>query len=175
MGAAPQGMKSLSKYFEAVRESVSTGQEAAGTAVGVIVDTLANGPAALVRQDAPDSVIGCDLHINGTLSCSGDIGIDGTLVGEIRANGHVTVGKNGVVLGNIHAQEITVHGRVEGSLNARNVRLCRSCHVKGEVVHARVDIEDGAFFEGVAALPATRPSHNKDTQRPAVFCSSRMA
>jgi len=148
MNATAQGTKGLSKYLGTVRQSVETGQEAASAAVGVIIETIANGPAALVRPEAGDSVIGSELHVTGTLMCSGDITIDGTLAGDIRAKRHVTVGEEGVVLGNIYAEEVTVHGRVEGSLNARKVRLCRSCHMKGEVVHARIEIESGAFFEG---------------------------
>jgi len=46
------------------------------------------------------------------------------------------------------AYEVVVRGRVEGSINARKVHLCRSCHVKGEVVHARLEVENGAYFEG---------------------------
>ena len=151
MSVAPQGLKGLSKYFGTVRHSVESGQEAATAAVGavgVIIDTLAAGPAALATQERGHSVIESELHVTGTLMCSCDMTVDGTLIGDIRAKGHVTIGESGVVLGNIYAEEVTVHGRAEGTLNARKVLLCRSCHVKGEVVHARLEVEDGAFFEG---------------------------
>jgi len=148
MSVAPQGLKGLSKYFGTVRHSVESGQEAASAAVGVIIDTLANGSAALVGEEEGLSVIGSELHVTGTLMCWADITVDGTLVGDIRAKGHVTIGQSGVVLGNIYAEEVTVYGRAEGTLNAREVRLCRSCHVKGEVLHARLEVEHGAFFEG---------------------------
>jgi len=146
MSAAPPAAKGLGKYFGTVREE--TAQSAATSAVGAIIETIANGPAALIRQDAGASVIGSELHIRGTLMCTGKMKIDGTLVGDIRGKGNITIGESGVVLGNIYAEEVTVHGRVEGTLNARKVRLCRPCRVKGEVVHARLEVEDGAFLEG---------------------------
>ena len=144
MTAAPQGLKGLGKYFGAVGEGPETDHEAAA---GGIVDKIANAPA-LLRKNAGDSVIGSELHVRGTLMCTGDMTINGTINGDIRGKGHVTIGESGVVLGNIYAEEISVHGIVEGTLNARKVRLCRSCHVKGDVVHARLEVEDGAFFEG---------------------------
>jgi cytoskeletal protein CcmA (bactofilin family) len=148
MGVGPQGIKGLGKYFSPVRESVESGQEAASTAVGVIIDTIANGPAALIGGDTASSVIGSELHVKGTLMCTGNMTIEGTVAGDIRGKAHVTIGESGVVAGNIYAEEVIVRGEVEGSIIARKVRLCRSCHVKGEVVHARLEVENGAFFEG---------------------------
>jgi len=147
MSTDPQGMKGLSKYFGTVRQSVEAGQEVAAVAVEAIIETIANGPVALVRQ-ARESVISHEMHLSGTLLCAGNLTIDGTLVGDVRARGHVRVGGHGVVLGNIHAEEITVQGRTEGRLTARNVLLCRSSWVKGEVRHAQIEIENGAHFEG---------------------------
>ena len=147
MSTDPQGTKSLSKYFGTVRQSVEAGQEAATAAVEAIIETIANGPAVLARH-AGESIISHEMHVSGSLLCSGNLTIDGTLIGDIRARGHVRVGGQGVVLGNIHAEEITVQGRTEGRLTARNVRLCRSSYVKGEVLHADIEIENGAHFEG---------------------------
>ena len=44
--------------------------------------------------------------------------------------------------------EATLRGHLEGSIRADKVVLCASCNVKGDVVHARIVIEDGARFEG---------------------------
>src|SRR5215831_10296957 len=148
MSAAPQGLRLWSKYFGLVRQNDDNDLETTPTTVGVIIDTLANGTASLMGHGAGGSIIGPDMHVGGTLMCFGDVTINGALVGDIRAKGHVTIGESGVVLGNIYAEEVTVRGRMEGALNAERVRLCRSCHVKGEVVHGRLEVEHGAFFEG---------------------------
>ena len=148
MGVGPEGLKGLGKYFAPARQSGDTPPETPSSTVGVIIDTIANGPAALLRGDTASSVIGSELHIMGTLMCTGDMRVEGTVSGDIRGRAHVTVGDHGVVVGNIYAEEVIVRGRVEGSLIARKVHLCRSCHVKGEVVHARLEVESGAFFEG---------------------------
>ena len=148
MSAAPQGLKGWNKYFRTGGQSGNPNDESTPTAVGVIIDTVTNSTAALMRHSGGDSIIGPELHVSGTLMCFADVTIQGTLIGDIRAKAHVTIGESGVVLGNIYAEEVTVRGRMEGTLNAQKVRLCRSCHVKGEVVHGRLEVEHGAFFEG---------------------------
>src|SRR5436189_5823152 len=72
MDVGPQETKGLSKILGTVRQGVETGQDAASTAVSVIIDTIANGPAALIRGDTASSVIGSELHVTGTLMCTGD-------------------------------------------------------------------------------------------------------
>ena len=49
---------------------------------------------------------------------------------------------------NLHATEATLRGHLEGSIiRADKVVLCASCNVKGDVVPARLVIEEGAHFE----------------------------
>jgi len=148
MSTAPQGLRSWNKYFRTGGRSRDASEESTPKTVGVIIDTVTSSTAALRRNGKGASIIGAELHVSGTLMCFADVTIQGTLVGDIHAKAHVTIGQRGVVLGNIYAEEVTVRGRMEGTLNAQRVRLCRSCHVKGEVVHGRLEVEHGAFFEG---------------------------
>ena len=46
------------------------------------------------------------------------------------------------------AEEVTVRGRVQGSIRARKVLLCSTCHVEGNILHEAFAVETGAFFEG---------------------------
>jgi cytoskeletal protein CcmA (bactofilin family) len=61
----------------------------------------------------------------------------------------VTVGRNGVVAANINAREIVVLGKVRGNLTASDrVDIRSDGSLTGDVVAARISIEDGAFFKG---------------------------
>jgi cytoskeletal protein CcmA (bactofilin family) len=61
----------------------------------------------------------------------------------------VTVGRNGVVSANINAREIVVLGKVRGNLTASDrVDIRSDGSLTGDVVAARISIEDGAFFKG---------------------------
>jgi cytoskeletal protein CcmA (bactofilin family) len=61
----------------------------------------------------------------------------------------VTVGRNGVVSANINAREIVVLGKVRGNLTASDrVDIRSDGSLTGDVIAARISIEDGAFFKG---------------------------
>ncbi|HEY4816440.1 MAG TPA: polymer-forming cytoskeletal protein, partial [Candidatus Acidoferrum sp.] len=61
----------------------------------------------------------------------------------------VTIGRNGVVAANISAREIVVLGKVRGNLTASDrVDIRSDGSLTGDVVAARISIEDGAFFKG---------------------------
>jgi cytoskeletal protein CcmA (bactofilin family) len=76
--------------------------------------------------------------------------IDGRVEGSINLSGNrVTVGRNGVVAANINAREIVVLGKVRGNLTASDrVDIRSDGSLTGDVVAARISIEDGAFFKG---------------------------
>ena len=61
----------------------------------------------------------------------------------------MTVGRNGVVAANINAREIVVLGKVRGNLTASDrVDIRSDGSLTGDVMAARISIEDGAFFKG---------------------------
>jgi cytoskeletal protein CcmA (bactofilin family) len=70
--------------------------------------------------------------------------------GSINLSGNrVTVGRNGVVAANINAREIVVLGKVRGNLTASDrVDIRSDGSLTGDVVAARISIEDGAYFKG---------------------------
>ena len=66
----------------------------------------------------------------------------------LKQKGDVTISAQGKMEGNLHAKEAILRGHLEGSIRADKVVLCASCNVKGDIVHGRIVIEDGAQFEG---------------------------
>jgi cytoskeletal protein CcmA (bactofilin family) len=99
-----------------------------------------------VRSSAP-SIISADLVVNGTLTSTGDIQIDGRVEGDVRSTGLV-VGDKAFIQGEVLAEDLTVRGRIQGSIRARKVLLCSTCHVEGNILHEAFSVEAGAFFEG---------------------------
>jgi cytoskeletal protein CcmA (bactofilin family) len=98
------------------------------------------------RSSAP-SIISADLVVNGTLTSTGDIQIDGRVEGDVRSTGLV-VGDKAFIQGEVLAEDLTVRGRIQGSIRARKVLLCATCHVEGNILHEAFSVEAGAFFEG---------------------------
>jgi cytoskeletal protein CcmA (bactofilin family) len=96
------------------------------------------------------ATIGKSLVIKGEVTGSESLYIDGRVEGSINLSGNrVTVGRNGVVAANISAREIVVLGKVRGNLTASDrVDIRSDGSLTGDVVAARISIEDGAFFKG---------------------------
>ena len=98
------------------------------------------------RSSAP-SIISADLVVNGTLMSTGDIQIDGRVEGDVHSSGLV-IGDKALIHGEVLADDVTVRGKVQGSIRARKVLLCATSHVEGNILHEAFSVEAGAFFEG---------------------------
>src|SRR5579885_3175850 len=107
-------------------------------------------PRAVAASTADQATIGKSLVIKGEVTGSESLYIDGRVEGSINLAGNrVTVGRNGVVAANINAREIVVLGKVRGNLTASDrVDIRNDGSLTGDVVAARISIEDGAFFKG---------------------------
>jgi cytoskeletal protein CcmA (bactofilin family) len=99
------------------------------------------------KGKATPSVLSSDLTVVGNLRTTGDIQIEGTVEGDIRAH-LLTVGESATIRGEIVADDIVVNGRVIGRVRGLKVRLTSTARVEGDIIHKTIAIESGAHFEG---------------------------
>lgn len=112
------------------------------------LETKAAAPAPVAPKARPvPSVLSSDLTILGNVRSSGDIQVEGSIEGDIRA-ATLIVGETATVKGEVVADEVVVHGRVVGRLRGLKVRLSSSARCEGDIVHKTIAIESGAHFEG---------------------------
>ena len=107
-------------------------------------------PRPITTTTADQATIGKSLVIKGEVTGSESLYIDGRVEGSINLSvTRVTTGRNGVVAANINAREIVVRGKVRGNLTASDrVDIRSDGSLTGDVIAARISIEDGAFFKG---------------------------
>ena len=98
------------------------------------------------KPSAP-SILSSDLHVIGNLNSDGEIQIDGVVDGDIFTN-TLMVGEAAVINGEIHADNLIVHGTINGQIKANSVSLMKTAHVVGDILHEDLAIEKGAFLEG---------------------------
>ncbi len=103
-------------------------------------------PSAPKGKVSP-SVLSSDLTVVGNLKTTGDIQVEGTVEGDIRAH-LLTVGESATIRGEIVADDIVVNGRVIGRVRGLKVRLTSTAKVEGDIIHKTIAIESGAHFEG---------------------------
>ncbi len=133
-----------SRPVEPERPSTSTATTAP------LVSEPGTMPRPVVTTTSDQATIGKSLVIKGEVTGSESLYIDGRVEGSINLSGNrVTIGRNGVVSANINAREIGVLGKVRGNLTASDrVDIRSDGSLTGDVVAARISIEDGAFFKG---------------------------
>jgi len=142
-----------------------------------IASTPSEAPAAtrpVATSTADQATIGKSLVIKGEVTGSESLYIDGRVEGSINLAGNrVTVGRNGVVSANINAREIVVLGKVRGNLTASDrVDIRSDGSLTGDVVAARISIEDGAFFKGGIDIRKAGQKANGEEAKPSASSSA---
>jgi cytoskeletal protein CcmA (bactofilin family) len=119
---------------------------------------------SISNQQAPSAVIGSKITFKGELSGDEDLLIQGRVEGTVSLKGNkLTVGKLGKVKANLSAKNIIVDGSVEGDIIAdEHIAINASSIVKGNLIAARVTLEDGAKFRGSIDMDIDSPSLGKN-------------
>lgn len=104
-------------------------------------------PQKSPAQGGAPSIISSDVQIQGNMSASGEVQLDGSVEGDVHCTS-LTLGDNGRVKGSIHAETVIVRGTVAGQINARSIRLEKTSRVKGDLYHETISVEAGAIIEG---------------------------
>lgn len=103
--------------------------------------------AAAPKAKPPASVLASDMTVVGNLRTTGDIVVEGTVEGDIRAH-LLTIGESATIRGEVIADDIVINGRVIGRVRGLKVRLTSTARVEGDIIHKTIAIESGAHFEG---------------------------
>ena len=103
-------------------------------------------PATAPMTRGDKSLIGEQISIEGTIRGKGDLVIEGTVKGSIEVVGHhLTIGAKGQVESEIHADNVTISGKLKGNVNAKGtVEITRNADFEGEIKASSLSVQDGA-------------------------------
>lgn len=106
------------------------------------------------RRPAVASLIAEGVIIRGDIASQGDLHLDGMVEGDVAVT-QLTIGERGGVTGAVRAETVEIRGHVSGTITAKQVRLCASARVDGDISHAEISIEAGAHFAGRSLVIAS--------------------
>ncbi len=120
------------------------------------------------------TIISNGVKIEGKVTSTGSIRVDGTLQGDLNAKGNVSVGEQGKIMGEIIANIVTIGGNVVGTVNAKDKLVLETkCVLKGDIITKVLVIEAGAKFDGKSNMGDVRevsspniPHKLKDENKP---------
>ena len=84
--------------------------------------------------------------------------IEGTVRGKINMRGDLRVGTKARVEATVHAQNVTVEGKLTGDISADDrVELVASATVDGNIKAPKIVVAEGAKFRGSVDMGSARP------------------
>ena len=116
--------------------------------------------SSLKRTNHTPSIISEDVRLTGSLTCQGEVQLDGRVDGDLHVK-HLVIGHTGVIEGVIEADSVTVKGKIFGTLIANQVVIESTAEVHGDVFHDTLSIEAGAIIEG-----SLKHRHEEDNVAP---------
>jgi cytoskeletal protein CcmA (bactofilin family) len=96
------------------------------------------------------ALIGAGIHVNGDISGTENLMIEGKVEGKIELSGNqVHIGQTGKVAADIIAKNVKIDGALQGDVEGKErVVISKSGRVRGNITAPRVILEDGAVFKG---------------------------
>jgi cytoskeletal protein CcmA (bactofilin family) len=107
------------------------------------------------------TTIGENISIEGQIKGEEHLVIEGTLKGNVEMEKHnFMVGANGRVDGEIRAQNVSISGQLQGTINALGkVEITKEADFYGDIKAKSLSVEDGAYFKG--SIELDREPHRK--------------
>lgn len=98
--------------------------------------------------------------VEGTLTSSRDIRIEGELRGTLRCEGSIQIAEGARVDATVEAGGITVAGTLRGSIDCRGkLHILKTGFVSGTITTRTLVIEEGGRCEGDLSMPTGEPAH----------------
>jgi len=133
-------------------------------------------PAASQERYTSDknTTIGAGITIEGNIRGEENLVIEGAMKGNIEMGKHnFSIGPNGRIDGEIHAQDVTINGQFKGTVKALGkVAVTKEADFNGEIKAKSFSVEDGAYFKGVVELdrePHKKPAVTETPRAPSSF------
>lgn len=103
-------------------------------------------------------MIGEGIDINGRLTGSEDVAVEGRVEGTVALESTLRVAPEGTVVAEVEAESVVLEGTLDGDIVAdETVRLVEGCNVTGNIRAPRINIEEGARFKGNIDMDVDMP------------------
>ena len=113
------------------------------------------------------NVLSSDVEIKGSLKFSGELTFEGKLEGDIQSEGILNLGDSAVVNGNINVQSVTVRGKINGNITAKEkIEIKAKSEMFGDIRSAKLTIEEGVTFVGKTEVNPNKVAPTASSARP---------
>jgi len=107
------------------------------------------------KKKLEEKVLDVDASMQGSLVFKDPVNlrINGKFEGTLQTKGNLTIGQSAIVLADILGDNIIIGGRVKGRVTAKErLTLLPTAILEGEIYPAKLNIAEGAIFEGDCSM-----------------------
>lgn len=102
--------------------------------------------------------------IEGTVTGSDPVFIQGTVKGKIHLQSDLRIGTQARVEATVHARNVTIEGKLNGDVSADDrVELIASATVDGNIRAPKIVVAEGARFRGSVDMGSAKPQGQPET------------
>ncbi len=104
-------------------------------------------------NNGSNNIIGEGSVLKGNLNSSGNIRLEGKVIGDISSSSKVACGETSVVDGNVVAENAEIAGKVTGKVSVSELLILKStASIDGDITTSNLIIESGASFNGSCSM-----------------------
>ena len=101
------------------------------------------------EPQVPNTVIGVNSTLRGTIMVAGTLRIDGEFEGDILNCERIEVGEHGIMRADVEVKEAVIMGRVHGNIRAvGSIEMKTGARIEGDVAAFSIAMEPGVHFTG---------------------------
>ena len=115
-------------------------------------------------QKFSSSTLSNSFSLKGSISCKGELQIDGRINGNINGE-KVILGPESSMDGTLTADEVVISGKFKGKIKGKSIRLDSGSSVNAEIIYEILAIEDGSSVNGVVKKSVNSESVKKQASK----------
>ena len=105
------------------------------------------------NSNGSNNIIGEGTSLKGNLKTSGNVRLEGDVIGDISSSSKVACGETSFVDGNVTAENAELAGKVSGKVTVKELLILKStAKIHGDISTNNLIIESGANFNGACKM-----------------------
>lgn len=105
------------------------------------------------KRKVAETLVGPSVRVEGTLVGTGDVVVEGHVIGTLKTDKSVIIGEQAKLKADIQASDVSVAGEVRGNIKATGkLVLAASARIYGNVEAVSLSVADGAVLHGKCTM-----------------------
>jgi len=106
----------------------------------------------MAKNTDATTIISIGSKITGEFNISAKLHVEGEIEGKIYSTNSISIGKTGIIKGELKANKLLVDGLFEGKVEVDLLEITKSGRIIGEIIIKDLIIDQGGVFEGTSTL-----------------------